>query len=255
MDNDDKIVGQIISRRQALGFSLSGLAVLAGARGAAAESPGVPLDEIDLVATPELTEGPFFIDNKLKRKNVLGDTKRESVKDGIPLKLKVTVYELKDGKGVALKNAQVDIWHADTIGSYSDESPSPIQREDTKGQTWLRGCQTTDAQGVVEFKTIYPGWYIGRTSHIHFKIRTYSASGNTTHEFTSQFFFDEKINDVVLKRVPYNSVSRPVRNEQDGIFAYRQADGTRVGSHLVLNMKEAKSGYDASFSVALVLTR
>lgn len=253
MDHDDKLVGQIISRRQALGLSVAGLAFLAGTKAGAAEAEGISLDEIDLVATPELTEGPFFVDNKLKRRNVIGETKRSSVKEGSPLKLAITVCQIKDGKAIPLKGAHVDIWHADAIGSYSDESPSPIQSEDTKGQTWLRGYQVTDEKGVVEFETIYPGWYQGRTSHIHFKIRSYSASGNVTHEFTSQFFFDEKVNDVVLKKAPYNGLSKPVRNEQDGIYAYRQADGTRVGSHLMLKTKEVRGAYEATFSVALVI--
>ena len=96
MDNDDDIRGTILSRRQALALCAgAGLAYVSGGRAFAASS----LPQVDLVATPEQTEGPFFSDLKLNRRNVLGNSKRESVTKGDPLKLKLTVYEIERGKG------------------------------------------------------------------------------------------------------------------------------------------------------------
>lgn len=232
-------------------FGAASLAMLAGVK-AKAESYGVPLSEVDLVATPELTEGPFFVDKMLERSDVIGKTDRETVKNGIPLELVVTVLAVKDGKGVPLKGAHLDIWHADTAGVYSAEPSNPMQREDTSKETWLRGYQVTDSDGVVKFKTIFPGWYMSRTSHIHFKIRTYTKSGNVTREFTSQFFFDEKINDAVLAQKAY-AAERATRNDRDGIFRERQADGTTAGSHLTLRTKAIGKGYVGEFKVALVM--
>ena len=63
----------------------------------------------------------------------------------------------------------MDIWHCNALGAYSDVSDPGF---DTSGQQFLRGYQATDANGVATFSTIYPGWYSGRTVHIHFKIRT-----------------------------------------------------------------------------------
>lgn len=252
MDNDDATVGQILTRRQVMTFGAASLAVLAGAK-VKAEAPGIPLSEIDLVATPELTEGPFFVDKMLNREDLTGKSERVSVKDGLPLVLVVTVLTLRDGKGVPLKDAHLDLWHADTAGVYSGEPSSQIQHEDTKGETWLRGYQVTDAKGEAKFKTIFPGWYQGRTTHIHFKIRTNSSAGNVTREFTSQFFFDEKTNDAVLAKKPYSDSSRVTRNSRDGIYGARQADGTPVGSHLTLRTKEAGKGYESEFKVALIL--
>src|SRR5205823_10382354 len=111
-----------------------------------------------------------------------------------------------------LSGAYVDIWHADASGNYSDVG-------NTSGQKWLRGYQITDSNGTVKFTTIYPGWYMGRAVHIHFKVRTYSGT-QTQGTFTSQFFFDDSITDTVYQQAPYSSrPNRDTRNSNDGIYA------------------------------------
>ena len=117
----------------------------------------------------------------------------------------------------------------------------------TLGQQFLRGYQVSDADGMVRFTTIYPGWYRGRAVHIHFKIRGDAGSGQS-YEFTSQFFFDEALTDRVFARAPYASrVRRDTTNADDGI--YREA-----GPQLVLAVAEAGPGYRALFNLGLDLS-
>jgi protocatechuate 3,4-dioxygenase beta subunit len=109
----------------------------------------------------------------------------------------------------------VDLWQADAAGVYSDEGV-----ENTTGQTYLRGYQLTNSSGVVNFKTIFPGWYAGRTAHIHVMIRTFTSTGATALDFTTQLFFDQTLIDAIATTVaPYSSRGLPdTTNAQDGIY-------------------------------------
>ena len=157
----------------------------------------------------------------------------------------VTVYKLAGGRYAPLPGAKVDVWHCDAAGVYSDEDHE-MNLERTGGQKWLRGFQTTDAKGLVGFKTIVPGCYPGRTTHIHFKVR------QGGREFASQWFFDDTLMDKVFAKAPYQSRgSRDARNSSDGIFRERQAGGMVAGDHLTLALSPAKEGYKASFAIAL----
>jgi protocatechuate 3,4-dioxygenase beta subunit len=94
----------------------------------------------------------------------------------------------------------------------------------TEGQKWLRGYQVTDANGVAQFTTIYPGWYSGRAVHIHFKIRT--SLEDNGYEFTSQFFFGDSLSDQVFANAPYTSKGQRDRlNDDDDI----ECNGRRRG--------------------------
>ncbi|MGV3613755.1 MAG: intradiol ring-cleavage dioxygenase [Fimbriimonas sp.] len=256
MDNDDAIVGRILSRREALtlaartgaGLMLGG--VLAPSADAALQAKAQR--EVKLVASPALTEGPFFLDGKLDRSDLLADTKRPAVVEGLPLALAITIYKLANGKYAPLKGAAVDVWHCDALGVYSGES-HPMNHENTEGQNWLRGYQTTDADGVVKFATIFPGWYPGRTTHIHFKVRHASKVATGTQEFTSQLFFPDALADEVFAKAPYKPrEGRSARNANDMIFRERQVDGTFAGDHLMLELARKGNGFDAKFAVALV---
>ena len=258
MINDDEPVGTILCRRQVLrAAARAGAGLLAWnflspfARGDVATTQ----PKVDLVASPALTEGPFFVDEKLNRSNLLSDTTRASVLNGIPLALGLTIYQLADKKLVPMKNLQVDVWHCDAAGAYSDES-NPMNHENTSTQKWLRGFQKTGDDGKVGFDTIIPGWYMGRTAHIHFKVRQFSTDGKTTADFTSQFFFSESDSARVFGQAPYNTHGgRRTTNEQDGIYSERLTDGTIAGSRLTLKLDEpaeSKKGFASQF--ALVLT-
>ena len=118
------------------------------------------------------------------------------------------------------------------------------RRNSTTGQTFLRGHQVTDANGNVQFTTIYPGWYPGRAVHIHFKVRS-AAGSSAAYEFTSQFYFDERMTDRVHARAPYSThTGQRMRNESDGIFR----DG---GAQLTLPVTERGQGYAAGFTVGM----
>jgi hypothetical protein len=121
---------------------------------------------------------------------------------------------------------------------------------DTSDQKWLRGYQITDESGVAEFITIYPGWYSGRTVHIHFKIRT-DPDSEEGYEFTSQFFFDEALTDIVYAQEPYaEKGQRDTLNESDSI--YQGSEGLLT---LDVVEMEDEEGYTATFGIGLDLSQ
>lgn len=211
---------------------------------------------IDLVVTPTAIEGPFFIDEGLERSDLVSPgSGRSTVAGGYPLTLTFTLYDFdtSTNTGTPQAGAHIDIWHADTIGAYSDEASGQIQSENTQGQTWLRGYQVTDANGQATFRTIHPGWYTGRTPHIHVKVRLYNSSGNVTQTFTTQMFFTEAQNTTALSKAIYAHGTRTVFNSNDNVYSVRQSDGTTVGSDLMLNVNQATSGETATFALAFAI--
>jgi protocatechuate 3,4-dioxygenase beta subunit len=134
--------------------------------GRGSADPG--LAAVDCIAQPEQTEGPFFVDEALERSDIRFDPATGKVSAGAPLALQFVLSRVtKDGACAVLRGAKVDIWHCDALGLYSDVRD---RRNDTRGQQFLRGYQVSDADGIVRFATIYPGWYGGRAGHIHFKV-------------------------------------------------------------------------------------
>jgi protocatechuate 3,4-dioxygenase beta subunit len=166
-------------------------------------------DTSSCVLTPEQTEGPYYFDVDSIRSDIRED------REGVRLRLAVRVRDADSCSPI--ENAVVDIWHCDALGIYSGfESASRGGpgggRSDE--ETYLRGAQATNADGIVEFTTIYPGWYRGRTVHVHAKVHVDSATVLTT-----QFFFDEAVTAAVYSREPYASDSgRDTFNAGDSIF-------------------------------------
>src|SRR5437867_5298885 len=107
------------------------------------------------IVRPEQTEGPYFVDERLNRSDIRSDPSDGSVKEGVPLQLALRVHEIRGKKCLPLAGAMVDIWHCDARGVYSDVRERFF---DTRRKKFLRGYQTTDADGAVRFQTIYPGW-------------------------------------------------------------------------------------------------
>ncbi|MEI7986218.1 MAG: twin-arginine translocation pathway signal protein [Armatimonadota bacterium] len=251
MDHDDAPIGTIYSRREALALAAkAGLGLTAGGLFTLASAQD-PKPKVNLVASPALTEGPFFVDEKLNRSNLLLGTSREAVTKGLPLDLELTIYKMTGEKLKPFTNAQIDIWQCDAKGVYSDEN-HPMNHEDTKDQKWLRGYQVTDAKGVAKFQTIVPGWYPGRTAHIHFKVRTFSEKHQVTADFTSQLFFHESDLKAIYAKAPYSGQEVPKGlNMQDGIFSERQLDGTVAGEHLLLDLSPSKLGRTSKFAIVL----
>jgi protocatechuate 3,4-dioxygenase beta subunit len=241
MDNDDAQVGHVLTRREILALlGTAGVSVLGGGLFLtnAADAMALPA----CVVRPQQTEGPYFVDEKLNRADVRSDPKSGKVCEGAQLDLVFNVSRVSEGVCQPLRNAIVDVWQCDALGVYSDVRDTG-GRFNTVGQQFLRGHQVTDANGVARFVTIYPGWYQGRTVHIHFKIRTPGAGRN--YEFTSQLYFDDAFTDRVMRRAPYSSKGdRTVRNAQDGIFR-------RGGEQLMLAVKPSGAGYTSAFDIGL----
>jgi len=243
MHEDDRPIGRVLTRRELV--ALFGAAAAASfAHGAAAQSgTGQPSTIVPgCVVHPQQTEGPFFVDGRLLRSDVRSDSRSGVVSAGAPLELALTVAQVSTaGTCSPLAGAQVDIWQCDAVGRYSDVSD---RRNSTSGQTFLRGHQVADANGKVRFITIYPGWYPGRAVHIHFKVRA-AANSSAPYEFTSQFYFDERLTDRVHASAPYSThAGQRMRNESDGIFG----DG---GTQLTLPVTERGEGYAANFAVGM----
>jgi protocatechuate 3,4-dioxygenase beta subunit len=193
------------------------------------------------VVRPEQTEGPYFVDERLNRSDIRTDPTDGRVKPGTPLALTLLISRLNAGDCQPLPGAQVDIWHCDALGVYSDvQDPS----FNTIGRKFLRGYQVTDVLGEAQFVTVYPGWYPGRTIHIHFKIRT-APVAQRSFEFTSQLYFDDGLTDRVHADKPYASNGqRTARNQHDWIFR-------RGGERLMLAPTATADGYAASFEIGL----
>jgi protocatechuate 3,4-dioxygenase beta subunit len=197
----------------------------------------------ECVDRPQQTEGPYFVDDRLNRSDIRSEPSDGKVSEGVPLRVVLNVRRITGSSCVPLSGAVVDLWQCDALGNYSD-SQDFNGNFDTRGKKFLRGYQTTDRNGRVEFTTVYPGWYPGRTVHIHFKIRTDAGSARG-YEFTSQLYFDDALTDQIHTQAPYSSKGqRRQRNDRDGIYR-------RGGNELMLQVSKDGPGYLSSFDIGL----
>ncbi len=245
----DETVGRLLSRREALAaLGVGGVATAAWwaagpePRVFAAQAPALP----GCIARPESTEGPYFVNAELNRSDIRTEPSTGAVSEGVPLQLAFNVSQITDGTCGVLAGAMVDVWQCDAAGAYSGFTDGRAGFQ-TEGLTFLRGYQRTDANGVARFTTIYPGWYQGRTVHLHFKVRTEVAG--QPYEFTSQLYFDDALTDRVHAQAPYAAKGRrEMRNPND--FIFRDAGG----ASLVLALSEAASGFATTFDLGLDLS-
>jgi protocatechuate 3,4-dioxygenase beta subunit len=180
----------VLSRRAALAaLSLPAASALTGVARAAPVADASGLRDVCLL-TPQSIEGPFYLDPRLVR------VKIAEGRAGVPLRVDLRVID-----GATCKpsvRARVDIWHADAQGIYSGyEGQGDRQDLSTVGQTFLRGTQFTDSKGAVSFKTIYPGWYDGRATHIHFKVLL-----EERNVLTGQMYFPDAVNEFIYTNIP-----------------------------------------------------
>ena len=243
MHDDDKPIGRLLRRREVLALvSAAATASLAPSAQAQTAPESRVLETPDCIAQPAQTEGPYFVDTVLERSDIRVDPATGIVSAGAPLALQFVFSRMTpNGECVVLPGAQVDIWHCDALGRYSDTRD---RETDTTGHQFLRGYQITDRRGIARFNTIYPGWYRGRAVHIHFKVRTPGEDGRTD-EFTSQLYFADDLTDRVHAREPYASKKgQRLLNARDMIFR-------EGGTQLVLPVLETNGGYDATFRIAM----
>jgi protocatechuate 3,4-dioxygenase beta subunit len=198
------------------------------------------------VLTPELTEGPFYLDLEKIRRDIT-----ES-QPGVPLRLRIKVVH--GTTGAPIPNAAVDLWHCNAVGVYSGFDsrmrPPPLPTEGNlplprggfplggpmrndqphvhkpdNTLTFLRGIQLTDPTGMAEIDTIFPGWYEGRTTHIHIRVHTggFAADGRYRKghiSHTGQIFFPEDVTDMIYRLPAYAAKSgRRMTHKEDGIFS------------------------------------
>ena len=260
---------QRITRREALGAAGAvGAALLVGRTGlpvleqVVSAAPAAAATKAATVAvTPSMTEGPYWVDEMLRRFDVRADTgSSTTVQAGVPLTVKMNVLDASGGGPI--NNAHVDIWHANAYGLYSDESGQQTGGGTTNGNTtghnFLRGYQVTGVDpgagtapvnGQVTFKTIWPGWYNGRAIHIHVRVRTYNGSAVATN-YTTQIFFSDADNATVLNgAAPYNTRSPktdPTTDETDNVLS-SSADATNI----VPVTGSIADGFAATFTIGL----
>jgi protocatechuate 3,4-dioxygenase beta subunit len=202
-----------------LGVAASGTDSSEGAGPAAVASGAVKC-----VLTPEQTEGPFYLAGEKVRRNIVGG------RPGAPLTLRLQVVNASTCKPIP--GAAMDVWHCDASGTYSGV-------EGNNG-TFLRGIQMTGPHGVATFQTIYPGWYRGRTVHIHVKVH---LGSNVVH--TGQLYLPDGLTDAVYRGAPYSSRGpRDTRNRQDWI--YRNG-----GSGSLMSAQRRGSGYVAAITMGV----
>jgi protocatechuate 3,4-dioxygenase beta subunit len=219
------------------------------------------------VLTPELTEGPYWVNTMLRRSDVRANTRTAIAapgvaQAGVPLSLTINVLEASDG-GKRLNGVAVDIWHANAHGLYSDErsqqSGGGTTGSDTSGQNFLRGYQITGEDaglrgspvaGQVSFSTIWPGWYTGRAIHIHVRVRRLSPSGATIAGYTTQIFFSDADNHRVLTgAAPYNTRAPqddPTNDENDTVL-----QATDRTTNIVPVTGSLAAGFAATFTIVL----
>jgi protocatechuate 3,4-dioxygenase beta subunit len=152
--------------------------------------------------TPAQIVGPYYLDLNLIRQDITEG------KPGIPVYVILQLLRASDCQPLA--NAAVDLWQDDALGKYSG-----FAQEGTAGQTFCRGTQISDSIGLVIFKTIYPGWYPGRTCHMHFKVHP-----TATTEFTSQLYYPQFVTDHIYANYPPYTQKGPAstKNSQDPFF-------------------------------------
>ncbi len=275
-DKDDLPVGRILSRREMLALfgavgstlfmascmptaqptlnteaatavAMEGPTIAAAATAELATVAAVNTTTLpNCVVRPELTEGPYFVDEQLDRSDIRANSSTGTVSEGVPLQITFNVSEVSNSSCSPLAGAMVDVWHCDAQGVYSGVTDNS-QGFDTVDENFLRGYQITGTNGVAQFSTIYPGWYTGRAVHIHFKIRL-NAGTEQSYEFTSQFFFDDTLSDQVFTQEPYASKGQRDRlNRADNIYQ-------SGGDQLLLTLTPNGDGYAAIFDIGLDLT-
>jgi protocatechuate 3,4-dioxygenase beta subunit len=164
---------------------------------------------------PATTTGPFPSLERLDRRDITEGY------PGHPLRLG---FRVVDANCQPIPGAQVEIWHTDATGDYSSYEDNGSGKDEGEGSTFLRGIQTTDAEGIGEFQTVYPGWYEGRAVHIH---ATILIDGQEVH--TTQLYFDEAYTDAVHITGEYAQFGPPDTSwSSDGLIGDPTSDGSGI---------------------------
>ncbi len=261
LDDDDRLIGRILSRREVLALIGAGgaatfLAACAPGGSASPAASGAASASASAIATaaasaaiatalpacvvaPELTEGPYYVDVDLERSDIRTNTSDNAPVEGATLMLDWIVSQADGSACMPMEGVVVDVWHCDALGVYSGVQGN--------AGDFLRGFQRTDANGRASFTTVYPGWYQGRAVHIHFKIRI-DPEASAGFEFTSQLFFDDEFSKGVYATGVYAQKGpQDQLNSTDQI--YNQSGGTTL-----LSVTQEGDAYKATFPIAVQLS-
>ena len=187
--------------------------------------------------TPSETEGPYPDKTGMLNNSAFFRRDITEGRSGLPLTLTLTIVNANSSCS-PVSNASVEIWQCDASGSYSEYSQPGY---DGTGKTFLRGLQTSDANGQVTFTTIYPGWYAGRATHIHVDVFRGSSLVKTT-----QIAFPEEVTRAIYATGVYASKGQsPTTNNSDNVFS----DGTQY--EMAALSGDTTSGYTATLTIGI----
>lgn len=222
-----------ITRRAALaGVATAAAAATAATSSAANAEPGPGV----CILSPEAVEGPFYFDPALVRTDIAEE------RPGVPLELRLTLIE---AAGCApIPGARIDVWHCDAAGDYSGfDQTAKADAASGKRSTFMRGTQFADAAGAVAFRTVYPGWYPGRTPHIHLK-----AFLDGANVLTTQLYFPDALSEYIYANVKAyaHRDARDTINTTDGVLGH-----TENGRQTFVNLREETDRYVATLTIAV----
>jgi protocatechuate 3,4-dioxygenase beta subunit len=213
------------------------------------------------IVSPAETEGPFpyttdgntrsEISNPLNRADIRSNSSDGVLQTGLPLSLIITVVNVNNNCAL-VSGARVDLWHCNRYGYYSGYGNQSGglngQANSYLGENWLRGYQLTDSNGEAKFTTIYPGWYQGRATHIHFEVYLDSVMKKTT-----QLTFPETISDAVHVTSLYAAHGiNTTRNANDNVFGDSATD---LANEIFTMTGDATNGYTGTHTIGLALLK
>lgn len=236
------------SRRSLLkALALSPAAVMGGVltqgQSGAAKAAGLIAGNACLLL-PEVTEGPYYLDTGLVRRNIVED------REGERLTLRLQVV---DADCAPIEGARIDVWHCDAQGNYSGvDNRRGGQGEDSRQKAFLRGTQATASNGVAEFDSLYPGWYRGRTTHVHYKVFL-----NQLSVLIGQLFFPDDLSSALYTtfatyarpqaRDTLNAADGIARRAGPGAYAQIETDGRQYVASLVIGVDAKRQNWGGWF--------
>lgn len=261
MHSIDQQVRRLLSRRHVIGSGLLGaitVGALAGCGGGSSDTTttststgstgstgttGTTASSGSCTIIPSETQGPYPLYSSVVSNSALWRQDVTEGRPGVPLTLTITLVDVNNACA-PLANYDVYIWHCDKDGVYSGY-PNQTGGVDATGQTFMRGVQTTDANGRVTFKTVYPGWYAGRITHVHFRVFL-----GATLEATSQLAFPQDVTQAVYASTLYAAHGQNTSVTsfaQDNVFS----DGTTY--QMVSIAGSVDAGYVATITAGIAV--
>ncbi|KAF4311040.1 putative aromatic compound dioxygenase protein [Botryosphaeria dothidea] len=188
------------------------------------------------VLAPDTIWGPYGIDGEIYRHDL-----RET-QTGIDFYLDIGVLDVETCEPI--EGVALSIWSCNATGSYagftginpqtSELLDGWTKRDDgtTDDETFLRGIMKTGPEGIAEFLTKFPGYYVTRTTHIHVTAQANVTNGTSfsasSVQHIGQLFFEEDLLSEVYSLSPYSahlSTLNRTTNAEDSVLSVAAEDG------------------------------